>query len=66
MTFVFRENFFAEISFKVFADNENDFAEACFDCVIDLIVHDSFAVRTETIKLFQASITAAHAGSEYK
>ena len=35
MAFVFGEDFFAEIFFEILADDEDYFAEAGLDCIID-------------------------------
>ena len=46
--------------------DKNNLAESGVQSVIDRIVHNSLAMRAYAIKLFQASITAAHTGSENK
>ena len=64
MSFVFGEHFVAEILLKGFADNEDDFAKACLNGIIDGIIHDGLTIGTQTVKLFQTSIAATHTGSE--
>ncbi len=63
-TFVFTEYFFAEIFFEILADDEYDFSESGFDCVVDGIIHDCLAVWAETVELFETAVTAAHAGGK--
>ena len=46
-----------ELFFKVFADDEDNFAETGTDGIIDRIVHDGFAIRTQPVQLFQTAIT---------
>ena len=57
-------NTLAEVLFEVFADNENEFAKSGLDGVVDGVVHDGFAVGTQSVQLFQASVAAAHAGCQ--
>ena len=66
MSLIFTEDFVTEVLFKVFSDNEYDFSESSLDSVVDRIVHDGFTIGSQTVELFQSTITAAHAGSEQK
>ena len=54
------------ILLKIFTDNEYYFTKSTTNGVVNRIVHDSFAVGTQSVQLFQAPVTAAHAGSKHK
>ena len=64
VTFIFGEDFVAKILFEIFTDNENEFAETGANGIVDGIIHDCFTIRTQSVQLFQASITASHSGSQ--
>ena len=64
MAFVFGNNLVAEILLKIFTDNKHKLAKACIDGIVNRIIHDSFAIRAQSVQLFQATITAAHAGCQ--
>ena len=64
MAFVLGENDFAEVVFEVFTNDKHEFAKAGVDGVVDGVVHDGFAVGAELVKLLEAAVTAAHAGSK--
>ena len=49
MPLVLGNDFLAEVIFEVFADDKDELAEAGVDGVVDGIVHDGFAVRSETV-----------------
>ena len=66
VAFILGEHNAAEVVFEVLADNEYQLAEAGVDGVVDGVVHDGFAVGAETVKLFQAAVTAAHTCCEEK
>ncbi len=66
VTFVFGQYFFAEVLLEVFAYYENNLAESGVYGIVDRIVHDGFAVGSESVKLFETSVAAAHAGSKNK
>ena len=60
LTLVLREDLGAELLFKVLADNPYYLTKTCLNSVVDTIVHDGLAVRAQTVKLLQATITATH------
>ena len=64
VTLIFRDNLLTEILFKILADYEDQFAESGLDGIVDGVVHDGFTMRSQTVKLFQTSVTAAHTGSK--
>ena len=66
MTFILGKHLFAELLFKILANYPYYFAKSGLDCIIDRIVHDGFTMRSQTIKLLQTSITAAHSCSQEK
>src|SRR5574344_409401 len=45
---------------KVLAYNVNDLAESSLYCVINRIIDNSLAIRTETVHLLESAIAAAH------
>ena len=63
MSFVFGEDLLAEILLKVLTDNPNNLAEASLDSIVDAVVHNRLTIGTQSVKLFQTTVTAAHAGS---
>jgi hypothetical protein len=64
MSFIFRQYLIAEFLLEVLSDDENDFAEAGLNGIIDGIIHDGFPVRAQPVELLKPTITAAHAGSK--
>ena len=66
MALILAEHLVAEVLLEVFADDEDQFAKTGVDGVVDGVVHDGFAVGAETVKLFQAAVTAAHTCCEEK
>jgi len=62
VTFIFGDDFVAKILFEIFADNKNKFTKSGVNGIIDRIIHNSFAVRTQSVQLFEATITATHSG----
>ena len=64
MAFVFGNNLVAEVLFKIFTDYENELAKTGIDGIVNRIIHDSFAIRSQSVQLFQATITAAHTGCQ--
>ena len=48
------------------ADDEDHFAEAGADGVVDAVVEDGLAVRAYAVHLLQSAVAAAHAGSQNK
>ena len=63
MSLILRENLLAEVLLKVLADNPYNLAEASLDSIVDAVVHDRLTIGTQSVKLFQTTVTAAHAGS---
>ena len=63
MSLVFGEDLLAEILLKVFSDNPDNLAETSLNSVVDAVVHDCLTIGTQSVKLFQTSVTTAHAGS---
>ena len=55
---------FSEGLGKVFANDEYDSLEACTDRIIDRIIEHGFAIRAHWVHLFEAAVSAAHAGCE--
>ena len=66
MAFVFGNNLVAEVLFKIFTDYENELAKTGIDGIVNRIIHDSFAIRSQSVQLFQATITAAHTGCHHQ
>ena len=64
VTFVFRQYLLTELLFEITTDNENNLTEACLNSIVNRIIHDGFTVWTQTVQLFQTSVTAAHTSSE--
>lgn len=64
LVLVFGEDDLAEIVFEVFADNKHELTEAGVDGVVDRVVHDGLSLGAERVELFEATIAAAHTGSE--
>lgn len=64
MAFVFGNNLVAEILLKIFTNYENELSKTGIDGIVNRIIHDSFAIRAQSVQLFQATITAAHAGCQ--
>lgn len=62
----FAADFGFEFVFKIAADDEDDFVEAGAEGVEDGVVEDGFAMWTHGVELFEAAVTAAHAGCEDK
>ena len=63
---IFRQDLRTELLFEVLADYPYHFTESGLDGVVDTIVHDGLAIRSQTIELLQSAITASHASSEQK
>ena len=63
-TFVFGENLCAELLFEVLANHPYNLAESSLDSIVDGVVHDGFAVGTQSVELFQSAVAATHAGSK--
>jgi hypothetical protein len=59
-----RANGFAEGGLDLVADHEDEFSKPGAYGVEDGIINDGFAVRSDGVNLFEAAVTAAHAGSE--
>ena len=64
LVLVFGEDDLAEIVFEVFADYKYELTEAGVDGVVDRVVHDGLSLGAERVELFEATIAAAHTGSE--
>jgi ATP-binding cassette, subfamily F, member 3 len=62
--FVFGYDFIAEVLFKIFTDNKNELTESGLDSIVNRIIHNSFAIRPQSVQLLQATIAAAHAGCQ--
>jgi hypothetical protein len=54
----------AHVFLYVLPDDENDFAESCLYGIIYGIVQDSFSSRSNSVGLFQPSVTAAYSGGK--
>ena len=66
MTLVLAQYLVAEVLLEILTDNENDLTKSATDSIEDRIVHDGFAVRTQSVELFQTTVTAAHTGCQNK
>ena len=64
LVLVFGEDDLAEVVFEVFADDKHELTEAGVDGVVDRVVHDSLSLGAERVELFEATVAAAHTGSE--
>ena len=51
-------------SFEVFADDKHELTEAGVDGVVDRVVHDGLSLGAERVELLEATVAAAHTGSE--
>ena len=63
---IFFENLFPEIFLEQVAYDKNDFSKSPSNGIVNGIIHDGFSIRTETVELFEASITATHSGGQDK
>ena len=63
---ILAEHDITKIFFKIFANDKDHFAKTCTHSVKHAIVHDCFAVWSETIQLFQSSVTATHTSRKDK
>ena len=63
---VLSEYLCTELFFEVFTDDPYDLAESGLDGIVDTVVHDGLAVRSQTVELLQAAVTAAHACCKQK
>ena len=61
---VFARDGLLELLEEILADDVNDFAETGLHGVVDGIVNDGFAVRTDAVHLLESAVAAAHAGGE--
>ena len=61
---VLGDDFLAEVPLEVLADDKHQLAEAGVDGVVDGVVHDGLAVRTQSVQLLQSAVAASHAGGE--
>ena len=59
-----RADGFAECLLDVFADDEDELAEAGAEGVVDGVVDDGFAGGADGVDLLETAVTAAHAGGE--
>ena len=64
--FPFRADVLAERLFDVVTDHENDFAESAFERIVNGIVQNDFAGRTDRINLLESAVTASHSGGEHQ
>ena len=64
--FKMRADRFLELRFDVFPNHEHESAKARPHRVVNRIINDRLAVRSDLINLFEAAITAAHSGSQHK
>ena len=55
---------FAEGVLDVAPDQKDDVAEACLESIIDRVVDDQFAVRSDGIGLLEAAVPASDAAGE--
>lgn len=55
-----------EILLEILSDNENHLPESGADGIINGLVHDGLSVGTETVELFQTTVTASHSAGEYE
>ena len=46
------------------AYNKNDRSKTSLNSIIDTVVHNSLTIRTQTIELFQTTVTATHTSSQ--
>ena len=49
----------------LFSDDEYHFGKTGTDCIEKRVIHDGFAIRSESINLFYSAIAASDAGSKY-
>src|SRR5262249_20505382 len=61
-----RTDGFAEGALDIMADHKDQLSKTSADGVEDGVVNDGFAAGADRIDLFEAAVTAAHAGSENK
>ena len=54
------------LGFEGFTDNIDHFAEPGLHGVVDAVVDNGFSMRSQTVHLLEAAITAAHACCQYK
>ena len=66
MVFVLADDFLTEIFFKIFSDYEYNLSKSATDSIKNGIVHNCFTIGSQTVKLFQTSITTSHSGSQNK
>jgi len=66
MFLIFRKNLLAESVLEIVTYYKNNFTETGVKGIIDRVVHNGLTMRANAVKLFKASITAAHAGSKHK
>jgi len=59
-----RADDFFERGFEVAADDKNEFPKSAAQGVVDGVINDGFARRSDGINLFQTAVAAAHASSE--
>ena len=62
--FVLADDFLTEIFFKIFSDYEYNLSKSATDSIKNGIVHNCFTIGSQTVKLFQTSITTSHSGSQ--
>jgi hypothetical protein len=66
LTLVLREDLRAELLLEILTDNPYDLAESSLDGIVNTVVHDGLAVRTQTVELLQATVTATHTSCKQK
>ena len=62
MSFVARENLFAEFLFETVGNDEDDLAESGAGRIEYGVVHDRFARRADGVELLETTVTRSHAG----
>ena len=60
VSLILGEDLGTELFLEIFADDPYNLAESGLDGIVDTIVHDGLAVRTQTVELLQAAVTATH------
>ena len=66
LTLVLSEDLRTELLLEILTDNPYDLAEASLNGIVNTVIHDGLAVRTQTVELFQAAVTATHTSCKQK
>ena len=60
MTLVLAQNLLAELLLEVASDDPYNLSESGLDSVIDAVVHDTLALRTQCVQLLETAVAASH------